>query len=147
MTTNAGAFLMEQGAIGFGDQQRSSDGKEIIDKMFPPEFRNRLDSWILFHGLTREVILRVVDKELKLLEAQLAERQVTLEVTPAAREWLAEHGYDPSFGARPMGRLVEERIKRKLAEALLFGELLDGGTARVDRASEGLAIGFDAPQP
>ncbi|HEY2733313.1 MAG TPA: AAA family ATPase, partial [Polyangiales bacterium] len=143
MTTNAGAFEMNRGNIGFDHKLAANAGprreldetkaKSALERTFSPEFRNRLDAWILFRGLSREVILRVVDKEIGLLNAQLADRRVTLTVSTAAREWLGEHGYDPAFGARPMARLIEDKIKRPLAEALLFGELADGGTARVDR--------------
>jgi ATP-dependent Clp protease ATP-binding subunit ClpA len=143
MTTNAGAFEINRGNIGFDHKLSAASGprreldetkaKGALERTFSPEFRNRLDGWILFRGLSREVILRVVDKEIGLLNAQLSDRHVSLTVTDAAREWLAEHGYDPGFGARPMARLIEDRIKRPLAEALLFGELATGGSARVDR--------------
>jgi ATP-dependent Clp protease ATP-binding subunit ClpA len=163
MTTNAGAREMSRGNIGFSKAQASGGlgealsslqpaGKEIdetkakgaLERTFSPEFRNRLDAWILFHGLTREVILRVVDKEIAALQAQLFEKKVTLALTDAARHWLAERGYDPAFGARPMGRLVEERIKRPLAEALLFGALAQGGraTVDVDGAANELTLAF-----
>jgi ATP-dependent Clp protease ATP-binding subunit ClpA len=151
MTTNAGARELARGNIGFGEASKGGvSGREVdetkakgaIERVFSPEFRNRLDGWILFHGLSREVILRVVDKELALLQAQLTEKRVTLQVSDPARNWLAEHGYDPSFGARPMGRLVEERIKRPLAEALLFGELHEGGRAEVDAVGDGLSLRF-----
>jgi ATP-dependent Clp protease ATP-binding subunit ClpA len=142
LTTNAGARDMATKTIGFGGGTGLdiSKAKRAIERTFTPEFRNRLDGWILFSGLSREVILQVVDKEIGLLQAQLEPKRVTLEVTRAARDWLAENGYQPEFGARPMGRLVELQIKRKLAEALLFGELKDGGTATVDLVGEGLAV-------
>jgi ATP-dependent Clp protease ATP-binding subunit ClpA len=151
MTTNAGAREMARGKLGFGEKNKGGmSGRDVdetkskgaIERTFSPEFRNRLDAWIVFHGLSRDVILRVVDKELRLLQAQLSDKRVELEVTDAARNWLAEHGYDPAFGARPMGRLVEERIKRPMAEALLFGELNEGGRAQVDVAGDGLALSF-----
>ncbi len=156
MTTNAGARDMARTSIGF-DQggQASADGtkrekrgidetkaKGAIERTFSPEFRNRLDSWIVFHGLTRDVILRVVDKELALLQGQLDDKRVRLEVSDAARAWLAEHGYDPAFGARPMARLIEDRVKQPLAEAILFGDLPDGGSARVEQADDGLRIEY-----
>ncbi|HYX92162.1 MAG TPA: ATP-dependent Clp protease ATP-binding subunit ClpA [Myxococcaceae bacterium] len=142
LTTNAGARDMATKSIGFGGGTGldTSKAKRAIERTFTPEFRNRLDGWILFSGLTREVILQVVDKEIGLLQAQLEPKRVTIEVTRAAREWLAENGYQPEFGARPMARLVELQIKRKLAEALLFGELKDGGIATVDVAGDGLAV-------
>jgi ATP-dependent Clp protease ATP-binding subunit ClpA len=149
MTTNAGAREMSKGRVGFsGEDTRGLSAREVdeskakgaIERVFSPEFRNRLDAWILFQGLGREVILKVVDKELNVLRAQLEDKGVQLEVTDAAREWLAEHGYDPAFGARPMARLVEEQIKKPLAERLLFGDLAGGGTARVDRGDDGLTL-------
>ncbi len=144
MTTNAGAFEMNRGNIGFDTQGGASGRREIdgskakgaLERTFSPEFRNRLDAWILFRGLTREIILKVVDKELRALAAQLSERKVELVVTDSARDWLAQHGYDPAFGARPMARLVEDRVKRPLSEALLFGGLEHGGTVRVDRITK-----------
>ena len=149
MTTNAGAFEMSKGSMGFSAVAKGglsarevdeSKAKGAVERTFSPEFRNRLDGWILFHGLNREVILKVVDKELDLLRAQLEERQITIELSDEAREWLAEHGYDPAFGARPMGRLVEERVKKPLSEALLKGELADGATARIERSQDGLEL-------
>jgi len=156
MTTNAGAREMSKGRLGFAEGQAVAPGardvdeskaKGAVERLFSPEFRNRLDAWILFHGLSREVILRVVDKELKQLHDQLTEKNVTLQVSDPARGWLAEHGYDPSFGARPMGRLIEERIKRPLAEALLFGQLAEGGRAHVDIGEGGLVLAYSAPVP
>jgi len=135
MTTNAGAYEMATNTIGFGGGEGDatfdrSKAKTAIERVFAPEFRNRLDAWVLFHGLPREVIRKIVDKEVGLLEAQVAEKDVTIELTDDAREWLAEHGYEPTMGARPMARLVERTLKRPLAEAMLFGGLVDGGTAR-----------------
>ncbi len=143
LTTNAGAQEMSTKAIGFGDVGKPADGtraKKAIERTFTPEFRNRLDGWILFSGLPPEVILKVVDKEVRLLQKMLAEKKVKLELTPAARAWLAEHGYDPAFGARPMARLVDSSLKKPLAEALLFGDLKNGGTARYDVEGEGLKL-------
>jgi ATP-dependent Clp protease ATP-binding subunit ClpA len=149
MTTNAGAFEMNRGNIGFDSSKVQSSGpreldetkaKGALERTFSPEFRNRLDAWILFRGLSRDVILRVVDKEIRLLQGQLTDRAVTLEVSTPAREWLAEHGYEPAFGARPMARLVEDRIKRPLSEALLFGELAVGGTATVERKGDDIVV-------
>ncbi len=135
LTTNAGAREMSAKTVGFSDSVAGPDAskaKKAIERTFTPEFRNRLDGWILFAGLSPEVILQVVDKEIRLLQDQLLEKKVTLELSAAARGWLAEHGYDPHFGARPMGRLVDQQLKKALAEALLFGELRAGGVARFD---------------
>jgi ATP-dependent Clp protease ATP-binding subunit ClpA len=140
LTTNAGAREMSSKTIGFGGGLSpidTSKAKEAIERTFSPEFRNRLDGWILFAGLSPETILKVVDKEVGLLQAQLSEKKVTLELTPAARGWLAENGYDPAFGARPMARLVDQTVKKPLAEALLFGTLQRGGIARFDVTPDG----------
>ncbi|MCP3144422.1 ATP-dependent Clp protease ATP-binding subunit ClpA [Pyxidicoccus xibeiensis] len=143
LTTNAGAQEMSTKAIGFGDLQKAADGsraKKAIERTFTPEFRNRLDGWILFSGLPPEIILKVVDKEVRLLQKMLDEKKVKLELTPAARAWLAEHGYDPAFGARPMARLVDNSLKKPLAEALLFGDLKNGGVARYDVEGDSLKL-------
>jgi ATP-dependent Clp protease ATP-binding subunit ClpA len=132
MTTNAGAQEMSRSSIGFTSQDHSSDGMEVIKRMFTPEFRNRLDAIIQFSGLSQEHIAKVVDKFIFELEGQLQEKHVSLVIEPEARVWLAEHGYDPKMGARPMARLIQEEIKKPLAEELLFGSLAGGGTVRVD---------------
>ena len=140
MTTNAGAQDMATRSIGFGSSGTGADAskaKQAIERTFSPEFRNRLDAWVLFGGLTHEVILKVVDKEVRLLDAQLEERKVTIELTDEAREWLADKGYDPAFGARPMARTVETHMKKPLAEAILFGELKSGGRVRFDVSEDG----------
>jgi ATP-dependent Clp protease ATP-binding subunit ClpA len=131
MTTNAGAFEMNRPSIGFTQQDHSSDGLEAIKRMFSPEFRNRLDGIISFNGLDPRTIQRVVDKLLVEVEAQLEQKGVQLHVDDAAREWLARKGYDPKMGARPMARVIQEAIKRPLAEELLFGRLIGGGHAFV----------------
>jgi ATP-dependent Clp protease ATP-binding subunit ClpA len=143
LTTNAGAREMSTKAIGFGDIQAPADAtkaKKSIERTFTPEFRNRLDGWILFSGLSPEIILKVVDKEVGLLQKMLVEKKVKLELTQRARAWLAEHGYDPAFGARPMARLVDNSLKKPLAEALLFGELKNGGTALFDVEGDSLKL-------
>ncbi len=135
LTTNAGAREMSSKTVGFGDTVAGPDAskaKKAIERTFTPEFRNRLDGWILFAGLSPDTILQVVDKEVRLLQEQLQEKLVTLELSAAARGWLAENGYDPHFGARPMARLVDQQLKKALAESLLFGELRSGGTARFE---------------
>ena len=132
MTTNAGASDMSRESIGFTTQDHTSDGKEAIKKMFTPEFRNRLDAVIQFDPLDKNSILRVVDKLVLELEAQLEDHDVTLELEPDARQWIADRGYDPKMGARPMARIIQEHIKRPLAEVLLFGELADGGDVLIE---------------
>jgi ATP-dependent Clp protease ATP-binding subunit ClpA len=127
MTTNAGAQESSRASIGFSLQDHSTDAMEVIKKMFTPEFRNRLDAIIPFNPLDRDVIKTVVDKFLTELQAQLDEKRVQLEVDDAAREWLAREGYDEKMGARPMQRLIQDKIKRNLAEDILFGELSHGG--------------------
>jgi ATP-dependent Clp protease ATP-binding subunit ClpA len=131
MTTNAGAHEMNRASIGFTQQDHSSDGAAIIQKSFTPEFRNRLDAIIQFDALDPDSVARVVDKLVLELEAQLSNHDVTLELEPEARDWIAEKGYDPKMGARPMARVIQENVKRPLAEQLLFGELVDGGHVRI----------------
>ena len=131
MTTNAGAFEMNRPSIGFTQQDHTSDGMEAIKRLFSPEFRNRLDGIIQFNGLDSRTIQRVVDKLLVEVEAQLEQKGVQLHVDDSAREWLARKGYDPKMGARPMARVIQESIKRPLAEELLFGRLAGGGHAFV----------------
>jgi ATP-dependent Clp protease ATP-binding subunit ClpA len=132
MTTNAGAHESARRSIGFTEQDHSTDAMEVIRKTFAPEFRNRLDSIINFKSLDFQTILRVVDKFVLELEEQLALKNVSISVTRTAREWLAERGFDPKMGARPMKRVIQEQIKRPLADDLLFGELVEGGEVRVE---------------
>jgi ATP-dependent Clp protease ATP-binding subunit ClpA len=132
MTTNAGAADMAKPAFGFGREKRLDEDKEAIEKLFTPEFRNRLDATIGFANLSPEVMDRVVDKFVIQLEAQLAERHVTIELTEAAKAWLSKKGYDPLYGARPLGRIIQEHVKKPLADELLFGKLAHGGTVHVD---------------
>jgi ATP-dependent Clp protease ATP-binding subunit ClpA len=132
MTTNAGAALSARRSIGFAEQDNSSDAMEVIRKTFAPEFRNRLDAVIGFRALDMPVILMVVDKFILELEEQLGLKGVSMTVTRAAREWLAEKGFDPKMGARPMKRVIQEQIKRPLADNLLFGDLAEGGEVHVD---------------
>ena len=147
MTTNAGASELSRNAIGFGRDKREGDDLEAINRLFTPEFRNRLDAVIAFDGLTPEIVGRVVDKFVMQLEAQLADRQVSIELSDAARKWLAKKGYDPLFGARPLGRTIQEHIKKALAEELLFGKLAKGGTVKVDLKDDALTFEFDETQP
>jgi ATP-dependent Clp protease ATP-binding subunit ClpA len=132
MTTNAGAEMMQRTAIGFTSQNDATDVMEIIKRMFTPEFRNRLDAIIHFKPLDPKTLDRVVDKFLVELEVQLEAKGVTIEVSQSARAWLADKGYDPLMGARPMARVIQENIKRPLADEILFGKLVAGGTVAVD---------------
>ncbi|MEO0580303.1 MAG: AAA family ATPase, partial [Pseudomonadota bacterium] len=131
MTTNAGAQQMSRSTVGFADQDHSTDGMEVIRKTFTPEFRNRLDAIIQFASLDERSILRVVDKLVVELEGRLLEKQVTLELDDPARRWIAKRGYDPKMGARPMSRVIQQYIKKPLAEQLLFGTLEQGGHVRI----------------
>ena len=137
MTTNAGAQEMSRTSIGFTQQDNSTDGLEIIKRKFSPEFRNRLDAIIQFAPLELDSVIRVVDKLVVELEAKLGNNAVTLELDDQAREWIAERGYDPKMGARPMARIIQEHIKRPLAEELLFGSLEDGGHVRITVDKDG----------
>jgi ATP-dependent Clp protease ATP-binding subunit ClpA len=131
MTTNAGATDMAKSGIGFGRQVRQGEDEDAIKRIFTPEFRNRLDAVIPFAGLTPEIVGRVVEKFVMQLEAQLADRNVTIELSSAAKEFLAERGYEPLYGARPLARVIQELIKKPLAEELLFGKLVKGGSVKV----------------
>jgi ATP-dependent Clp protease ATP-binding subunit ClpA len=131
MTSNVGARDMTARSIGFGGAARS-DGQKDVERLFSPEFRNRLDEVVKFKQLTPEVMLRVVDKFVLEVETQLAEKKVAIALTPAAKQWLAEKGFDPLFGARPLARVIQTELKDKLADELLFGKLAKGGTANVD---------------
>ncbi|MDM3871943.1 ATP-dependent Clp protease ATP-binding subunit ClpA [Porticoccus sp. W117] len=143
MTTNAGAEEMSRASIGFTNQDHSSDGMEVIKKAFTPEFRNRLDAIIQFQALQLDVVKVVVDKFLTELQAQLDDKKVVLDVDPAVVAWLAENGYDERMGARPMARLIQEELKKPLAEQVLFGDLSDkGGTVSVSVENDKLAFEF-----
>jgi hypothetical protein len=135
MTTNAGAKEMAAAAIGFGETSNRDKGKKALERLFSPEFRNRLDAVVQFGALTPEAIERVVDKFVTELDAQLAARRVTIQLSPAARRWLGERGYDVAFGARPMARLIQQEIKRVLADEMLFGQLREGGSRRDRRGT------------
>ncbi|WP_044560807.1 ATP-dependent Clp protease ATP-binding subunit ClpA [Azospirillum sp. B4] len=144
MTTNAGASDLAKPAFGFGREKRAGEDEEAINRLFTPEFRNRLDAIIGFAGLSPEIIGRVVDKFVMELEAQLTDRGVTIELTDQAREWLATKGYDPLYGARPLGRTIQEYIKKPLAEELLFGKLVKGGAVRVTVKDDALSFDYVA---
>ena len=147
MTTNAGASDLAKAAIGFGRNVREGDDKEAIDRLFTPEFRNRLDAIISFSNLPIEVVHRVVDKFVAELEGQLDDRQVEIFLTEAARAWLVEKGYSTEYGARPLARVIQEHIKKPLAEELLFGRLAKGGSVEVDAGEEGLTFAYPDPSP
>jgi len=140
MTTNAGAEKMARNSMGFKPQDRARDDMEEIKKMFSPEFRNRLDAVIPFKPLDEETISHVVDKFVLEVEAQLTDKNVTLEVDEEARRWLAHHGHDPMMGARPMARLIRDKIKRALADELLFGKLSSGGDVQVGVEDDDLSF-------
>ncbi|MHB2207049.1 ATP-dependent Clp protease ATP-binding subunit ClpA [Methylobacterium sp. CM6257] len=154
MTSNAGASDLAKAAYGFTQTKRSGDDVEAINRLFAPEFRNRLDAIISFGHLPKDVVAKVVDKFVLQLEAQLADRNVTIELSDEARDWLVEHGYDDAMGARPMARLIQSTIKTPLADEVLFGKLKDGGAVRVvvRKPEDGEAktgakdsLGFDFP--
>jgi len=147
MTTNAGAADLARPAIGFEREARHGEDDEAIKRMFTPEFRNRLDATIAFAALTPEVVARVVEKFVMQLEAQLADRNVTIELSSAAKEWLAEKGYDRLYGARPLARVIQEHIKKPLAEELLFGRLARGGAVKVTLKDGALAFEFIEATP
>ncbi len=154
MTTNAGASDMAREGIGFGTQSREDAQEDAVKRMFTPEFRNRLDAIVPFAYLPPEVVARVVDKFILQLELQLADRNVHIQLDEPARDWLTARGYDKLYGARPMGRLIQEKIKQPLAEELLFGKLVHGGEVKVflkDNGEGGKALGFEivsaAPKP
>jgi ATP-dependent Clp protease ATP-binding subunit ClpA len=142
MTTNAGAAEMTKQSIGFGAGRKDDSDTEAINRIFTPEFRNRLDATIAFGHLTPEIVAQVVDKFIIQLEVQLADRRVTVELTPAARQWLVGRGYDELYGARPMARAIQEYIKKPLANELLFGALTKGGLVRIDVDPDKDALAF-----
>jgi len=143
MTTNAGAFEMSRPSIGFTQSETGSDAMEAIKRLFSPEFRNRLDAVIQFGSLDQDTIERVVDKLLVEAEAQLEQKRVSISVSDQARRWIAKRGYDPKMGARPMARVIQEFIKRPLAEELLFGKLVNGGHVEVTLSEDGEKLKLD----
>ncbi|GGA04144.1 ATP-dependent Clp protease ATP-binding subunit ClpA [Dyella caseinilytica] len=147
MTTNAGAQQASRRGIGFVKQNHSMDAMEVIRRSFTPEFRNRLDAIIQFNALDFDHILRVVDKFLIELESQLSEKHVSLDVDADARRWLAEHGFDPQMGARPMARVIQEKVKRSLADELLFGKLAEGGKVMLSVRDGELQVNTEAAEP
>ncbi|MDY0883738.1 ATP-dependent Clp protease ATP-binding subunit ClpA [Dongia soli] len=143
MTTNAGASEMSKAAIGFAREKREGEDAEAINRLFTPEFRNRLDQIIAFSNLPAEIVAQVVDKFVMQLEAQLADRHVSIELTDGARRWLAAKGFDPLYGARPLSRTIQEHIKKPLADDILFGRLEKGGTVRIDLDKEADKLVFE----
>jgi len=146
MTTNAGAEEGARASIGFTQQDHATDSMKVIERGFSPEFRNRLDAIVQFKSLDINVVGSVVDKFIFELEAVLADKNVTLALEPDARNWLAEHGYDVKMGARPMARLIQEKVKKPLAEDLLFGRLVNGGHVRIFVENDQLAFGIEGKQ-
>jgi ATP-dependent Clp protease ATP-binding subunit ClpA len=146
MTSNAGASEMAKTAIGFGRERRTGEDTAAIERTFTPEFRNRLDAVISFAPLGRDIILQVVEKFVMQLEAQLMDRGVHIELTPDAAAWLGEKGYDDKMGARPLGRVIQEHIKKPLAEELLFGKLMKGGFVRVELKDDAIVLHVEEPQ-
>ncbi len=147
MTTNAGAADIAKAAIGFGPVSREGEDQEAINRTFSPEFRNRLDAVVPFGKLPPQVVGRVVDKFVLELEAQLADRKVTIDLSDAARTWLGNRGYSQEYGARPLGRVIQEHVKKPLAEELLFGKLANGGIVHVDVDETADALVFNYPEP
>ena len=143
MTSNAGAADMEKAPIGFGRVEREGEDTEAVNRLFTPEFRNRLDAIIPFKHLSEKVISHVVDKFIAKLEAQLADKNITIELTNKARAWLGDNGYDRSNGARPLARLIEDKIKRPLADEVLFGKLTKGGHIKVIIKDDNLEFAFN----
>ena len=147
MTTNAGAQEMAKQSIGFERGLREGEDEEAIKRLFTPEFRNRLDSTIAFAHLTPEIMMQIVDKFLLQLEAQLQDRNVEIDATDAARRWLGEKGYDRAFGARPLGRVIQEHVKRQMSEEVLFGKLENGGRVTVDVKDDEVVFEYEEPAP
>jgi ATP-dependent Clp protease ATP-binding subunit ClpA len=145
MTSNAGAREQSQAAIGFGRERRTGEDTAAIERTFTPEFRNRLDAVINFAPLGKEIILQVVEKFVLQLEAQLMDRNVHIELSPEAALWLGDKGYDDKMGARPLGRVIQEYIKKPLAEELLFGKLVKGGVVRVNVKDEAIVLDIEEP--
>jgi ATP-dependent Clp protease ATP-binding subunit ClpA len=146
MTSNAGAFEMEKNSVGFGRTTDLSAGKTAIDKLFPPEFRNRLDGVVMFQPLKQSVMEKIVEKFVSELEVQLADRDITFDLSASATEFLGREGYDEKLGARPLGRVLQQQIKEPLADEILFGALENGGTVGVDFDGEKLLFTFEGKQ-
>ncbi|MEM9212586.1 MAG: AAA family ATPase, partial [Pseudomonadota bacterium] len=146
MTSNAGAAEQAKAAMGFGRDRREGEDTAAIERTFAPEFRNRLDAVVSFAPLSKDVIVKVVDKFVVQLEAQLMDRNVSIELSPEAASWLADKGYDDKMGARPLARVIQESIKKPLAEELLFGKLTKGGLVKVGLKDGDLDIQIEPPE-
>jgi ATP-dependent Clp protease ATP-binding subunit ClpA len=145
MTTNAGARELSSGGVGFrNSSQTKGNAKGAIERTFSPEFRNRLDAWIPFKALDLEIIKKVVDKFINELNGQLAEKRVLVKLSENAREWMAKNGFDERYGARPMARLIQDKVKQPLASEILFGKLADGGSVLVDEKDGELVLNHSA---
>jgi len=150
MTSNAGAADVARAPVGFMKTDRAGEDKEAVNRAFTPEFRNRLDAIIGFDHLTQEVLTHVVNKFIFRLESQLADRNVTIQLSDEARKWLCDRGYDRANGARPMARLIAEKIKKPLADEVLFGKLSKGGTVKVSvdhNGKDGDELAFSYSKP
>jgi len=144
MTTNAGARELSSGGVGFRNQaENKGQAKGVIERTFTPEFRNRLDAWVPFKALDLEVIKLIVDKFITELNGQLAEKRVIVRLDESAREWLAVNGFDSRYGARPMSRLIHKKIKQPLANEILFGQLVNGGSASVTTTEDDLTLNYN----
>jgi ATP-dependent Clp protease ATP-binding subunit ClpA len=143
MTTNAGARELSSGGMGFrNSSDTKGNAKGVIERTFTPEFRNRLDAWVPFKALDMEVIKLIVDKFINELNGQLAEKRVLVRLTEGAREWLAKNGFDARYGARPMSRLIHEKIKQPLANEILFGKLTNGGSVEISETDDQLQLNY-----
>ena len=142
MTTNSGAQEMARNSMGFQKQDNSSDGAEVIKKAFSPEFRNRLDATVVFKKLAKEVLMKIVGKFMVDLKVMLKEKNVAIELTNEAIDYLVEHGYDDKMGARPMQRLIDDKIKKDLSKELLFGKLKQGGKVKVSADKKGIVLDY-----
>ena len=143
MTTNAGAFESNRNTIGFLEQDTDTDSMDALKRVFSPEFRNRLDAVIQFKPLGASVIRSVTDKFMDQLQGQLTEKGIVLEITEEAKDWLGKKGYDPKMGARPMARVIQDKIKRPLSDEILFGALSEGGTVRISLSNESLKFAYE----
>jgi ATP-dependent Clp protease ATP-binding subunit ClpA len=142
LTSNAGSREMSAGSVGFLDAGTQGKAKAAIDKVFSPEFRNRLDAIVTFNALSRAAMETIVEKFVMQLEGQLADRHVAISLTPEARAWLAAKGYDPAFGARPLGRVIQKEVRDRLTDEILFGQLEQGGTVTIGVDADALTFAF-----